>query len=267
MADALACLATGKGERVVAGSTVERDYVVRTAASLMLDAGSDVDGRLVAAAAGVDYAVLRRWFPAQADLVRGVTSWYADLLCPPPSLFATLADVGSWAEEQVMYAQMRCLTSSYGFALLVGQRVDDQPKMRDAIGEVFRRWASAIEKGLHTIQRRGELRKDADLAALAGLLLSSLQGGLLLTRVYGDTERLEIAMRGALATVASMAICGDAGIASPKTSRMDGRERTSGVRPSGNVCGPSSTTTESPADGRHDSSVPAAFRLRRWTAT
>jgi TetR/AcrR family transcriptional repressor of nem operon len=188
--------------------TVERDDVLRIAAGLMCDAGAVLDGSRVATTAGVDHGLLRQWFPTDADLECGVFAWYADLVCASPARFATLADVGSWADEQVVSARLRESASSYGFAVLVGRTGPDRPVRRDAIGEVFQRWASALMAGLRRVQRSGELSRDADPGALADLLLSSLQGGLLLARIHGDTRRLEVALRGALATVASM--CTDA---------------------------------------------------------
>jgi hypothetical protein len=188
--------------------TVERDDVLRIAASVMCEAGVGIDGSRVATAAGVDQTLLRQWFPMDADLVRGVFSWYADLLSVPPSRFATLADVWSWVDEQVVSAQLRESASSYGFAVIVGRTAPDRPVMRDAIGEVFERWASALMTGLRSIRRSGELGRDADPAELAELLLSSLQGGLLLARIHGDTKPLQVALHGALATVTSM--CTDA---------------------------------------------------------
>ena len=59
--------------------------------------------------------------------------------------------------------------------------------------------------GLEQMRGRGELRSDADPAALATATMASLQGGLLLTQVRRDPGQLRLALDGALANLRTAA--------------------------------------------------------------
>ncbi|WP_199791539.1 hypothetical protein [Streptomyces sp. 142MFCol3.1] len=59
--------------------------------------------------------------------------------------------------------------------------------------------------GLSKMRERGELRPEADPAALAHLLTAAFQGGALLDQAAGDSTPLRDALYGALAYVESFA--------------------------------------------------------------
>ncbi len=55
------------------------------------------------------------------------------------------------------------------------------------------------------MQERGEIRKDADPAVLAVAMMTSLQGGFLLTQTRKTTQPLQVALQVAYAYVRSFA--------------------------------------------------------------
>lgn len=61
----------------------------------------------------------------------------------------------------------------------------------------FARWEAALRDGLTGLRRRGRLRSAADPAELAAATLALVQGGLLLTQVHRDPDRLRIALDAA----------------------------------------------------------------------
>jgi TetR/AcrR family transcriptional repressor of nem operon len=62
----------------------------------------------------------------------------------------------------------------------------DRPTLDDA----FRRWEAPLTAGLSRLRERGEMPADAEPEQLATMLISALQGGMLLARTRGDVGPL-----------------------------------------------------------------------------
>jgi hypothetical protein len=84
---------------------------------------------------------------------------------------------------------------------LAGQLAEHDEGARRELADGFDRWEAAIRGGLQKMADRGELRGDADPAALAQNTLAAVQGGLLLTQVRRDPNQLRSALTGALDAV------------------------------------------------------------------
>jgi TetR/AcrR family transcriptional repressor of nem operon len=91
------------------------------------------------------------------------------------------------------------------FGSLAGQLVESDPKTRGDLAGGFERWLTLFQHGLEAMKANGELTSDADPRSLAYTLLTSMQGGMLLTQTLRTTEPLEAAFNTALARVASFA--------------------------------------------------------------
>jgi TetR/AcrR family transcriptional regulator, transcriptional repressor for nem operon len=63
-----------------------------------------------------------------------------------------------------------------------------------------------LETGLSALRENGELAPDADVENLSLVLLTSLQGGLLLTQARQDVAPLRAALDAAVATVERAAV-------------------------------------------------------------
>ena len=78
-----------------------------------------------------------------------------------------------------------------------------------ALVSSFDQWEGYLIEGLTAMQERGELRKDANPAELAVAVMTSLQGGLLLSKTRKTTQPLQIALRTAFSYVRSFASSGE----------------------------------------------------------
>ena len=88
-------------------------------------------------------------------------------------------------------------------ASLAGQLADHDEQTRLILAEGLDRWEQGLRAGLEAMARRGELRPEADPAALATQSLVLLQGGLLLTQVRRDAAQMRLAADTVFALVSS----------------------------------------------------------------
>ena len=74
---------------------------------------------------------------------------------------------------------------------LGSQLAETDPDARKEVAAGFALWEQSVVDGLQAMQDRGELRADAAPERLGLALLTTLQGGLLLTQIRRDTSALE----------------------------------------------------------------------------
>jgi hypothetical protein len=91
------------------------------------------------------------------------------------------------------------------FGSLAAEVVKNEPSHRDAVADGFERWQELFRRGLSKMRERGELRPEADPAALAHLLTAAFQGGALLDQAAGESTPLRDALYGALGYIESFA--------------------------------------------------------------
>ena len=112
---------------------------------------------------------------------------------------ATLAALREWADEYVEEWRDRlngCKVGSIAAEILKGGF-----SVQNDVATAFEQWRAALEAGLISIQDNGELPADADVKALSLVLLTSLQGGLLLTQASQDVAPLKAALDAAVEVV------------------------------------------------------------------
>lgn len=176
-----------------------RDRIVTAASELMFlrgVAGTSTDD--VQAAAGVSTSQVYHYFRDKRTLVRAVIAHQTDAVLevqqPLLSRLDTLDGLREW-RNFVVDLQHRhhcaggCPIGSLGSELA---EADDEARADVAAG--FERWAGAIRAGLHAMRDRGDLSRDADPDQLGLAILTTLQGGLLLTQIRRDTVALEAAL-------------------------------------------------------------------------
>jgi TetR/AcrR family transcriptional regulator, transcriptional repressor for nem operon len=187
---------TVKGQRT-------RERIVQAAAELVAEKGAmamsldDVGTR-----AAASRSQLYHYFENRADLIRAVVSATSDAIVGgQDELLLDVADwsgLERWMDALVAMQVQRQARGGCPLGSLAGQLAERDPQARAALAEGLGRWQDSIRSTLEALQARGELRDDADPAALAATTMALIQGGLLLTQVRRDPQQLRAALDDAL---------------------------------------------------------------------
>jgi AcrR family transcriptional regulator len=197
--------------RHTAKGRATRARILDTAAGLILEHGVTGTGiEDVRKAAGVSGSQMTYYFRDKHSLVHDVICYQAEATltqhqAPELDGFTTFASLRLWADLNVQRQRERNCQGGCSFGSLAGQLVESAPETRGDLAEGFERWLTLFRVGLEAMKANGDLTPDADPGALAYTLLTSLQGGMLLTQTLRTIEPLEAAFDTALARVASFA--------------------------------------------------------------
>ncbi|MFK0112926.1 TetR/AcrR family transcriptional regulator [Streptomyces sp. NPDC091217] len=197
------------GRKLTAKGAATRERIVRAAAELIYEHGAqNTNNEQIREAAGVSGSQLTRHFPTKESLVRAVLAWQADGIVarhqvPELGELDSFAALHRWADSYIASQDM--LRGGCTFGSLAAEVVKTEPAHRDAVADGFERWQALFRRGLTRMRERGELRPDADPAALAHLLTAAFQGGALLDQAAGESTPLRDALHGALAYIESFA--------------------------------------------------------------
>ncbi|MGW1880188.1 TetR/AcrR family transcriptional regulator [Streptomyces sp. NPDC001975] len=189
-----------------------RERIIEAAAELIYEHGAqNTNNEQIREAAGVSGSQLTRHFPTKEALVRAVLAWQADNIvarhqAPELGELDSFAALHQWADSYIASQDM--LRGGCTFGSLAAEVVKNEPSHRDAVAEGFERWQELFRRGLSKMRERGELRPEADPAALAHLLTAAFQGGALLDQAAGESAPLRDALYGALAYIESFAVKG-----------------------------------------------------------
>ncbi|MFJ8786945.1 TetR/AcrR family transcriptional regulator [Streptomyces sp. NPDC102476] len=198
-----------RGQKLTAKGQATRDRIVRAAAELMYERGAqNTNNEQVREAAGVSGSQLTRHFPTKESLVRAVLAWQADSIvarhqAPELGELDSFVALRQWADSYIASQDM--VRGGCTFGSLAAEVVKTEPAHRDTVADGFARWQELFQRGLSKMRERGELRPEADPAALAHLLTAAFQGGALLDQAAGDSTPLRDALYAALAYVESFA--------------------------------------------------------------
>lgn len=189
-----------------------RERIIAAAAELIYEHGAqNTNNEQIREAAGVSGSQLTRHFPTKEALVRAVLAWQADNIvarhqAPELGELDSFAALYRWADSYIASQDM--LRGGCTFGSLAAEVVKAEPSHRDAVADGFERWQALFRRGLSKMRERGELRPEADPAALAHLLTAAFQGGALLDQAAADSTPLRDALYGALAYIESFAVQG-----------------------------------------------------------
>ena len=181
-----------------------RARIVGVAARLMFERGvanTSIDE--VRSTAGVGGSQISHYFRDKRELVRQVIARRRDDVVqfhtqPRLGALDSLEALQAWADACIadidtVYRQGGCVYGS-----LAGELIDGDDEVHDDIAAGYDEWLELFRDGLAAMQRRGDLRPDADPRHLAVSLVTAHQGGAMITHATGDPEPLRAAVTGAV---------------------------------------------------------------------
>lgn len=167
--------------------------------------GTSIDQVLDTSGAGKSQ--FYHYFDGKDDLVRGVLDFQVhrifDHQAPYLEHLDSFEGIAAWLADIVASHEERHLVGGCPIGTLAAEMVDWDSDLAEDIDAVFSRWRTPLAQGLRRMQRRGELRDDADPESLAELVVAVQQGGVLLARTGKDIAPLRSVLDHALRYLAS----------------------------------------------------------------
>jgi len=185
-----------------------RDRIVAAAATLMHERGvAGTSTEDVQLAAGVSASQVYHYFGDKRSLTRAVIEYWSNAIlgAQEPAL-VHLDDVDAlrgWADAIVEVQRANGFRGGCPLGSLASELADGDDAARDDLAAGYQRWRDAIRAGLVDMKERGDLVESADPDQLATALLTTLQGGLLLTKTLRNSEALETSLKTMIDHIAS----------------------------------------------------------------
>jgi TetR/AcrR family transcriptional repressor of nem operon len=176
-----------------------RDRIVASAATLMNARGvAGTSTEDIQVAADVSASQIYHYFTDKRSLTRAVIEYQTDTIVgTQEALLARLDDLDAlraWAEFIVGFQRNGGYRGGCPLGTLASELAENDTDAREDLAASYRRWQRAIRTGLAAMADRGEFLPGTDIDRLATALLTTLQGGLLLTKTLRDGEPLETAL-------------------------------------------------------------------------
>jgi AcrR family transcriptional regulator len=187
-----------------------RDRIVGAAATLMHERGvAGTSTEDVQLAAGVSASQVYHYFGDKRSLTRAVIEYWSDAIlgAQEPAL-VHLDDVDAlrgWADAIVEAQRANDFRGGCPLGSLASELAECDDTARADLAASYQRWRDAIRAGLADMKDRGDLVEGADPDQLATALLTTLQGGLLLTKTLRDTQALETSLNTMIDHIATFA--------------------------------------------------------------
>jgi TetR/AcrR family transcriptional regulator, transcriptional repressor for nem operon len=186
-----------------------RARIVAAAAELMFEHGvARTSTEEVREAAGVSNSQLYHYFDSKDALVRAVighqTQRVLDSQQPLLGRLDSFEALQAW-RDVLLGIQVEEDCPGCGIGTFISQLTDSDQGALEDLRSGFDQWEAAIRDGLSAMRDGGELRPDADPDSLALMILSALQGGMLLTAMRHEVLPLKAALDGAISQVRSYA--------------------------------------------------------------
>jgi TetR/AcrR family transcriptional regulator, transcriptional repressor for nem operon len=181
-----------------------RERIVRAAAELITErgaAGTSLDD--VRSATAASKSQLYHYFGDKRGLVEavvdhqcaGVLGFQARALAS----VSTWKDLERWRDLMIAGVEERGARGGCPIGTLAAALADTDEGLRVTLQDSFRAWTDAIRGALARLQAGGLIDPEADLDRLAMVVLSSIEGGLLLAKTSRDAGPLRTALDGAIA--------------------------------------------------------------------
>ena len=188
-----------------------RAHIVDVTAELMFEhgvAGSSIED--VRSGAAVSGSQISHYFGDKRDLTRQViASRRHDVIAfhtrPQLGALDSLDALQAWADACVADAKAVYLRGGCIYGSLAGELLEADDDVLDDLAAGYDEWIELFAAGLNAMQRRGDLRPDADQRHLAVSLVAAHQGGAMLTYATGSPEPLRASVNAAVDYVRSFA--------------------------------------------------------------
>jgi TetR/AcrR family transcriptional regulator, transcriptional repressor for nem operon len=168
----------------------------------------------ICVAASVSKSQLYHYFTNKEELVLAIIGRQTnDVLAAQHPLLDQLdswENLERWGASLIALQEERHCAGGCPIGSLAGALVDQDETARLVLVHSFDQWEQYLVQGFARMQERGELRANADPTDLAVAVMTSLQGGLLLTQTRKTTRPLQIALHTAFTYVRSFAPSPDA---------------------------------------------------------
>jgi TetR/AcrR family transcriptional repressor of nem operon len=79
---------------------------------------------------------------------------------------------------------------------LAAEMSDHHEEFRSRLAQIFESWRAVVERTLRTAQARGQIRPEVEIEELSFLVLSTIEGGILLAKVERDVRVMERCFAG-----------------------------------------------------------------------
>jgi AcrR family transcriptional regulator len=189
-----------------------RDRIVEAAARLMQEngvAGTSLDE--VEAEASVGRSQIYHYFSGKEDLVGAVIEYQASGIITSPFTAGGLSSWDGWERwrrETIEHTAVNDCAGGCPLGSLASELADTSESARESLSASFVQWEHGFRDGLTDMKVQGLLSPSADPARLAVMIITSLEGGLLMSQTHRDTKYLEIALDGAMSQVRTAAASG-----------------------------------------------------------
>jgi AcrR family transcriptional regulator len=175
--------------------------VVAAAAELMYVRGvsaTSLDD--VLAASGTGKSQFYHYFRSREELIEEVLSHQLGEVLTEQRRFAidSWQGIRAWMEGLVVVHETKLDFRGCPLGSIAGEILEEGSRLRSRASEAFVEWESSLAAGLGKMQERDLLRRDADAAAIAEAMISTLQGGYLLAATKRDSRPMRTAVGLAL---------------------------------------------------------------------
>jgi hypothetical protein len=82
---------------------------------------------------------------------------------------------------------------------------DAQPALREKVQQAMDRWQDLIVRTVHEGIADGELAPETDPEALATVVISTIEGAVMMSKLYGDTDHVHRAVNHLIQYLESLA--------------------------------------------------------------
>jgi TetR/AcrR family transcriptional regulator, transcriptional repressor for nem operon len=181
-----------------------RERIVRAAAELIAERGATATSLdEVRAATSASKSQLYHYFGDKRGLVEAVVEHQcASVLGFQAQALASVSDWESlerWAELMVTGVERRGGRGGCPIGTLAAALADTDDALRVSLNEAFLAWSDAIRGALARLRDNELIAAGTDLDSLTTIMLSAIEGGLLLAKVSRDADPLRTALDGAIA--------------------------------------------------------------------
>jgi TetR/AcrR family transcriptional regulator, transcriptional repressor for nem operon len=195
---------TSKGERT-------RQTILSTAAHLIhLQSVAATSLNDVIEASETGKSQIYHYFQNKEDMIHQVLAFRANDF--EQRLGPMLEGIGSWEDLQAWFSMALDEQRAQGFVggcpfgSMAAEVADRDESLRLELATFFRRWIDHIACGLRNLQDRGLLRPETDLQALATVVLTGLEGGMLLSKTLKDEVPLRLVLEATMTMLKAYAL-------------------------------------------------------------